>query len=150
MGELLRSKGFLWIATSHDIIGSLQQAGNVMRLEAEAFWMCETRSMWEGNAEIAKTVHKYMKKSNGEDYDYFDRRQELVFIGQGLKHGFIQKVLDQCLLNSEEMLLGPKGWRETMSELDPIKLALSTKVEIYELDDDEEVTLRDEVIRIKF
>jgi len=150
MGELLRSKGFLWIATSHDIIGSLQQAGNVMRLEAEAFWMCETRTMWEGNEEIAKTVHKYMKKSNGEDYEYFDRRQELVFIGQGLKHGFIQKVLDQCLLNSEEMLLGPKGWRETMSELDPIKLALSTKVEIYELDDDEEVTLRDEVIRIKF
>ena len=27
MGQLLRSKGFLWIATSHDIIGGWQQAG---------------------------------------------------------------------------------------------------------------------------
>ena len=31
MGELLRSKGFLWIASSHDVIGGWQQAGNVLR-----------------------------------------------------------------------------------------------------------------------
>ena len=31
MGELLRSKGFIWLATSHFIIGGLQQAGNVLR-----------------------------------------------------------------------------------------------------------------------
>eukprot|EP00092_Neocalanus_flemingeri_P019242 GFUD01020844.1.p1 GENE.GFUD01020844.1~~GFUD01020844.1.p1 ORF type:complete len:434 (+),score=111.38 GFUD01020844.1:52-1353(+) len=35
LGELLRSKGFLWIATSHDVIGTWQQAGNVIRLEAK-------------------------------------------------------------------------------------------------------------------
>ena len=31
MGELLRSKGFVWLATSHFIIGGWQQAGNVLR-----------------------------------------------------------------------------------------------------------------------
>ena len=31
MGELLRSKGFLWIASSHHVIGGWQQAGNVLR-----------------------------------------------------------------------------------------------------------------------
>ena len=31
MGELLRSKGFFWIATSNDVIGLWQQAGNVIR-----------------------------------------------------------------------------------------------------------------------
>ena len=30
MGELLRSKGFFWLATSHDIIGGWQHAGNVL------------------------------------------------------------------------------------------------------------------------
>ena len=30
-GELLRSKGFFWIATSNDVIGAWQQAGNVLR-----------------------------------------------------------------------------------------------------------------------
>ena len=31
MGEVLRSKGFLWLATSHYFIGGWQQAGNVLR-----------------------------------------------------------------------------------------------------------------------
>ena len=34
MGEMLRSKGFIWIASSHNIIGGWQQAGNIIR---EAF-----------------------------------------------------------------------------------------------------------------
>ena len=28
MGQLLRSKGFVWVATAHNIIGGWQQAGN--------------------------------------------------------------------------------------------------------------------------
>ena len=31
MGELLRSKGFVWIATTNSIMGGLQQAGNILR-----------------------------------------------------------------------------------------------------------------------
>ena len=31
IGEMLRAKGFLWIATSHDVLGGFQQAGNVVR-----------------------------------------------------------------------------------------------------------------------
>ena len=31
IGELLRAKGFLWIATSHEVLGGFQQAGNVVR-----------------------------------------------------------------------------------------------------------------------
>ena len=31
MGELLRSKGFMWMAGSNDVIGGWQQAGNSLR-----------------------------------------------------------------------------------------------------------------------
>ena len=48
MGELLRSKGFLWLATSNNLIGAWQQAGNVLRIRAEAQWMCLMPQLWEG------------------------------------------------------------------------------------------------------
>ena len=50
MGELLRSKGFLWIATSNDLIGGWQQAGNVVRIRSEGQWMCLTPQFWEGTS----------------------------------------------------------------------------------------------------
>ena len=31
MGELLRSKGFVWIASTNFIMGGWQQAGNILR-----------------------------------------------------------------------------------------------------------------------
>merc|ERR1719481_1723171 len=133
MGQLLRSKGFLWIATSHNIIGGWQQAGNVIRLEAESPWMCEIRDFWE-DTPSAELVYQDMRQPNGDEYKYADRRQELVFIGQGLKHEQIQKILDQCLLNDEEMEMGPEKWAEAFADMDKIQLAL----EEDEYDEDEE------------
>ena len=57
MGELLRSKGFLWLATSNDLIGAWQQAGNVLRIEAEGKWMCLKPQLWEGT-EVEPEVRK--------------------------------------------------------------------------------------------
>ena len=71
-----------------------------------------------------------MTKPDGEEYQYQDRRQELVFIGHGMKREVIQSLLDECLLTDEEMDLGPELWKETMGHLDHIQLTL--------LDDDDE------------
>ena len=65
-----------------------------------------------------------MQQANGEEWKYADRCQELVFIGQGLKHEVIQKLLDQSLLDDEEMALGPDEWEETMADDDTIQLAI--------------------------
>jgi G3E family GTPase len=78
MGQLLRIKGFLWIATSHDIIRSWQQAGNVTRLEAESPWMCEIREMWK-DTPSADVVYLDMKQPNGEEWKYSDRRHRAGF-----------------------------------------------------------------------
>ena len=71
------------------------------------------------------------------------RRQELVFIGQGLRSGDIQGLLDKCLLNDQEMLLGPEGWKQTMDHLDNIRLVWGemgqrVKVELTEITEDED------------
>ena len=41
MGELLRSKGFIWLATSNLFIGGWQQAGNILKIAliGKAFWI---------------------------------------------------------------------------------------------------------------
>merc|ERR1719341_3141048 len=128
MGQLLRSKGFLWIATSHDVIGGWQQAGNVMSIQAESPWMCETREMWE-DSPSAEQILQDMKQPNGEEYKYLDRRQGLVFIGRGLKHEAIQKILDECLLTDKEMEMGPDEWWEAFADVVKIQLTLDGDME---------------------
>ena len=93
MGELLRSKGFVWIASSNKIMGGWQQAGNVIRMEGEGLWMCENPALWKGTG-TEELVLKDMRKESGEDWPFGDRRQELVFIGIKLSIDAIQNTLD--------------------------------------------------------
>jgi len=137
MGELLRSKGFFWMATTNDITGGWQQAGNILRIVPENPWMCLMPQFWEGTPS-EELVMQDIRKPNGEEWEYKDRRQELVFIGHGLKRDAIQELLDQCLLTDEEMALGPEKWKETMEDLDMIKLTLEDDDE--EEDEEEEET----------
>eukprot|EP00093_Oithona_nana_P011788 11788.XXX_396472_395931_1 [CDS] Oithona nana genome sequencing. len=135
MGELLRSKGFFWLATSNDVIGAWQQAGNVLRIRGESQWMCLTPQFWEGS-EAEKLVREDMQDENGVEYEYKDRRQEIVFIGHGMKRDVIQSLLDDCLLTDEEMTLGPEMWKETMEEFDNINLELEDEEEEEEEDEE--------------
>jgi len=134
MGELLRSKGFIWIASSSDVLGGLQQAGNILRIEAQGPWLCEHPEMWKGTPS-EDLIYKDMLDENGEEYPYMDRRQELVFIGHKLNHQEIQAVLDKCLLNDDEFQHGPENWKETMTDMDKIQLEL----EDYDTDDDDDL-----------
>ena len=150
LGELLRSKGFLWLATAHNVIGGWQQAGNILRLEAETAWLCELEERWRGTP-AEETVLKDMIMENGEQFKYGDRRQELVFIGQNLKHQQIQKILDQCLLTDEEMSLGPGKWKERWEEKYPrlswICLDLNEEDDQVEEDEEEEEKRKEELTK---
>merc|ERR1712013_393990 len=123
MGDLLRSKGFIWVASTHWVMGGWQQAGTMLRVAAEGPWLCETPSQWEGST-LETEVRKDMTQDNGELYPHGDRRQELVFIGVDLKHQEIQSTLDKCLLNDEEMKLHPLKWQQQMAHLDRIRMTL--------------------------
>jgi len=135
MGELLRSKGFVWIATTNDIMGGWQQANNVLRLTPENPWMCLLEETWRGE-QSETLVLKDMQKPNGEEYEYKDRRQEVVFIGVEMKKEAIQELLDECLITDEEFAMGPEKWKETMEEFDSIKLSLEEDEEGEEEEDE--------------
>ena len=133
---MLRSKGFIWLAASNLLMGGWQQAGNVIRIEGETYWMSEQRELWEDQSEVAKLLYKDLKQANGEEWQCGDRRQELVFIGQGLNHSFIQSRLHQCLLTNAEMVLGPDTWKETLE--DPIQMQGPKEEEEEEEEDGED------------
>ena len=97
--------------------------------------MCLISHLWAGT-DSEPLVRQDMTAPGGEEYQYQDRRQEIVFIGQRMKRKVIQELLDSCLLTEEEMALGPDRWLETMGHLDTIQLQLPGPED--EEDEDEE------------
>jgi len=140
MGELLRSKGFFWMASHNDVIGGWQQAGNILRVIAESRWMCLEQEIWKGT-DAEPLVMRDMTEDGTEDgkvYEYEDRRQEIVFIGHRINQDAIVRLLDQCLLTDEEFALGPERWKETMKECDKFNFELEEEEEWEDEEDIEE------------
>ena len=121
MGELLRSKGFIWIATSNTYIGGWQQAGNIHRVEVAGQWV-------ESNASDTSDSKTDTSKKYVQSLPYSGKRQELVFIGINLKHKDIQAALDQCLLNDDEMKMRVEKWDDFMEAEDKIQSALPVEL----------------------
>merc|ERR1712117_241891 len=124
-GDLLRSKGFLWVATSHNTIGAWQQAGSVLRITPEVRWMC----LQELDAVDMGLIKADMVAPDGTEYEYKDRRQEIVFIGHKMNVDAIKNLLDSCLLTDEEFALGPEKWKEVFAEFNELN---------FEIQDEEE------------
>lgn len=104
-GELLRSKGFFWLASRHDAIGLYQQAGGTMRLEhAGAWWATMAPEQWPRSADLRHWIDRKWAEPHG------DRRQEIVFIGRNLDESAWCRRWDACLLTDEELALGESGW----------------------------------------
>lgn len=105
-GNVLRSKGFFWLASRPDAAGEWSQAGGVVRHgPAGIWWAAAPREHWPEDPEYQARIEAEFE---GE---YGDRRQEIVFIGQNLEPDQTTKVLDECLLTDTEMDAGPEIWK---------------------------------------
>jgi G3E family GTPase len=105
-GNVLRSKGFFWLASRPDAAGEWSQAGGIVRHgPAGIWWAAAPCEHWPQDPEYRARIEAEF------DGEYGDRRQEIVFIGQHLEPDAIRAILDACLLNDTEMAAGPQAWR---------------------------------------
>lgn len=104
--SLLRSKGFFWLATRPYQSGEWSQAGAILTISCGGRWFAEEHdpAKWPEDEDVRKSIY--------DDFDgrWGDRRQELVFIGEGIDTGLVKAKFDACLLDDEEMHL----WEEVM------------------------------------
>jgi G3E family GTPase len=100
---VIRSKGFLWLATRHDWAGVWSSAGVVSSLQPGGSWLATApRDEWPEDLD-ADDIAAIWQEPWG------DRRQELVIIGAKLAPDLLER-LDRCCLSDAEIDLGPEGW----------------------------------------
>ena len=108
---VLRSKGFFWLASRHDIVGQWSQAGGSAEYRPVGkWWATAARDMWPEDEQTVAGIKKEWQEPYG------DRRQELVFIGQEMPKEEMLEALRRCLLTDYEMKRGPVAWANTLKD----------------------------------
>jgi G3E family GTPase len=103
-GTMLRSKGFFWLASRPEWVGSWSQAGGIMHHGCGGHWWASLpREQWPDQYREDILANWCIP--------YGDCRQELVFIGQNVDFGRLRRELDTCLLSDDELAGGPEVWR---------------------------------------
>ncbi|SDN17990.1 GTP-binding protein [Alkalicoccus daliensis] len=96
--DIIRSKGFFWLASRNETAGLLSQAGTSLTIEAAGSWVAAYPE--EERAALLKEDPELLSVW---DPVYGDRITELVFIGLKLNQKEVEKELDTCLLTDKEM-----------------------------------------------
>ncbi|ENQ3079364.1 GTP-binding protein [Bacillus cereus] len=96
--EVVRAKGFFWLASRNHIIGLLSQAGSSIIIQGAGEWVAATSK--EEQQQLIAEDPDILKRW---DDIYGDRITELVFIGIDMNKEEIEQSLDQCLLMELEM-----------------------------------------------
>ncbi|MBM3975315.1 MAG: GTP-binding protein, partial [Planctomycetes bacterium] len=100
---VVRSKGFFWLASRHDVCGEWHQAGGSCRTSPAGTWWATTPP-----AEWPDEARTGIESNWCEPWG--DRRQEIVVIGRHVDEAALRRRLDACLLADAEMAGGPAAW----------------------------------------
>ncbi|HZG72494.1 MAG TPA: GTP-binding protein [Chondromyces sp.] len=100
--DIVRAKGFIWLASRNNVSGLLSQAGPSITIQGAGEWIAaypeeERQQMLKEEPELLERWHDV----------YGDRMTELVMIGIGMNQAEIEQSLDACLLTEEEL---KKDW----------------------------------------
>ena len=103
--DVIRSKGWFWLATRMGLAGQWSQAGGqAVHGCAGSWWAATPLPLWPADPEDCQAILDLTEEPWG------DRRQELVFIGQDLDREALAGQLEACLLTDAEMDGGPVAW----------------------------------------
>ncbi|WP_042222886.1 GTP-binding protein [Oceanobacillus manasiensis] len=96
--EVVRSKGFFWLASRNDAIGLLSQAGKSLSVQGAGNWVATF-----SKAEQDELLQEDLATKEAWHPQYGDRKTELVFIGMKLNQIDLIESLNQCVLTEKEM-----------------------------------------------
>jgi G3E family GTPase len=96
--DVVRAKGFFWLATRNDMTGLLSQAGPSIIMQGAGEWIASYPKQ-----EIEQILKEEPEILQRWDEEYGDRMTELVLIGVDMNQKEIETTLDDCLLSDEEM-----------------------------------------------
>lgn len=115
VGWIVRSKGFVWIATRGQTMTVWNHGGRLLDFTPSMEWFVETpESSWGvSKKDEIQTIKKNFVGKHG------DKRQEIVFIGIGIKTEDITRGLDECLLTNEEFQMKESLWSRFYDPLPP-------------------------------
>jgi G3E family GTPase len=104
--NVVRAKGFFWLASRPEFVGVLEMAGSMRRTQALGRWFAAVpREAWTRDPETLERVRRLWHPRFG------DRRQQLVFIGPKLDPEALRRRLEACLLREDELVRGERAWR---------------------------------------
>jgi G3E family GTPase len=109
--EIVRAKGFFWLASRNNMCGLLSQAGPSIMLQGAGEWI----AMYPPH-EREQMLQEELELRAKWDETYGDRMTELVFIGVDMDEKVISSSLDTCLLTDEEM---KEDWSTFVDPLPP-------------------------------
>lgn len=96
--DVVRAKGFFWLASRNDTSGLLSQAGTSIMIQGAGEWVAAYTE-----DERIQTLKDEPELLERWDTEFGDRMTELVFIGIDLNRTDVEASLDECLLTEEEM-----------------------------------------------
>ncbi len=113
--EIIRSKGFFWLATRNKMAGLLSQAGNSLQFQGAGYWIAAL-----SKAEQRQVMAEDETIAARWDDVHGDRQTEMVWIGLDMDRDEIEAQLDECLLTNEEM---KSDWTTLTDPLPPFVAA---------------------------
>ncbi|UII54881.1 GTP-binding protein [Cytobacillus spongiae] len=109
--DVVRAKGFFWLATRNDMTGLLSQAGPSIMIQGAGEWVATYPK-----AEIKAILEEEPRLQELWDDQFGDRMNELVMIGIDMDQSEVEDSLDNCLLTDDEMNM---DWSSFKDELPP-------------------------------
>ncbi|RHY23539.1 hypothetical protein DYB32_009150 [Aphanomyces invadans] len=104
-GEILRSKGFCWIAGRDDTMAEWNHHGRLLSIAPIQPWWCVVP---EEDWDVTNDDEKEQIKSDFEE-PFGDRKQEIVLIGTNLNDAKLSQSLTACLLTDDELYQHARG-----------------------------------------
>ncbi len=107
MNGVIRSKGYLWVASRPHYCGVWSQAGSSLQIDRAGYWFAAVgKDRWPEDPETREWIDELWDDEVG------DCRQEIVFIGVEMNREQIEANLDAALVTDAEMAAGPEHWRQ--------------------------------------